>query len=136
MWTHEESIETSASPARIWALFADVPGWKHWNAGIAQIHIHGPFVRGTTFEMQPPGEDAFTSTLIEVIEPQGFIDETVVDDTRVLVDHRIEALAPGRTRITYRTEITGPAAADFGPMVTADFPDVLRALKRLAEQPA
>ena len=34
MWKHEESIVTSASPARIWALFADVPGWKKWNAGI------------------------------------------------------------------------------------------------------
>ena len=25
MWTHEESIETHATPARIWQLFADIP---------------------------------------------------------------------------------------------------------------
>jgi len=34
MWTHEQSIETSASPARAWQLFADVSRWKDWKAGI------------------------------------------------------------------------------------------------------
>lgn len=32
-----------------------------------------------------------------------------------------------------RTEISGPDAAEFGPMVVGDFPDVLAALKRVAE---
>lgn len=133
MWTHEESIETTASPLRIWALFSDIPGWKAWNAGIENIDMHGPFAKGTRFSMQPPGQDAFESTLIDVSENQGFTDETVIDGTRVVVHHRLESLADGRTKITYSTEITGPHAQTFGPMVTADFPDVLRALKALAE---
>jgi hypothetical protein len=37
------------------------------------------------------------------------------------------------TRVTYGTEITGPNAHEFGPLVTGDFGDVLAALKRLAE---
>lgn len=133
MWAHEDSIETSASPQAIWALFADVAGWKRWNAGIDRIEIHGPFVSGTTFRMQPPGEEAFTSTLVDVRVNEGFTDETLIDATRVLVHHRIELLADGRTRVVYGTEISGPGAAEFGPAITADFPDVLRALKRLAE---
>jgi hypothetical protein len=133
MWTHEESIETTASPLRIWALFSDVAGWKAWNAGIESIEVHGPFARGTRFSMRPPGQDAFESTLIDVSENQGFTDETVIDGTRVVVYHRIESLAPGRTKVTYSTEITGPGAQEFGPLVTADFPDVLRSLKALAE---
>ncbi|WP_266170069.1 SRPBCC family protein [Dyella subtropica] len=136
MWTHEHSMETSASPTRVWALLSDVPGWKRWNAGIEEIHMHGPFAEGTTFTMKPPGEDAFTSTLIEVAAYEVFVDETIIDGTRVLVAHRIVPLASGRTRVTYSTEITGPAADMFGPMVTADFPDVLNALKQLAEQTA
>jgi uncharacterized protein YndB with AHSA1/START domain len=134
MWTHEEAIETSASPARVWELFADVARWKEWNAGIETIQIHGPFAAGTTFTMQPPGQDAINSTLIEVRPNEEFTDETVVDETRVLVSHKIISLPSGKTKIIYSTEITGPGAAEFGPMVTSDFADVLANLKRLAEQ--
>ena len=134
MWTHEQSIETSASPARVWQLFVDVARWKDWNAGIEKIDIHGPFANGTTFTMQPPGQDVITSKLIDVKPNEGFTDETVVDDTRVIVSHRLVTLPSGRTKIIYSTEITGPAADEFGPMVTSDFPEVLAALKRLAEQ--
>ncbi len=133
MWTHEESMETTASPAQIWKLFSDVPGWKNWNDGIEYLEMRGPFASGTTFSMQPPGEEAFISTLTDVKENEGFTDETVIDGTRVVVYHRIVPLDSGRTKVIYSTEITGPAEAEFGPMVTADFADVLRKLKNLAE---
>jgi uncharacterized protein YndB with AHSA1/START domain len=126
MWTHEQSIETSAAPARIWKLFADVPGWKRWNAGIAKIEMRGPFAAGSTFFMQPPGDEGFVSTLLEVRENELFTDETVIDGTRVVVHHRITPLASGRTRIAYSTEIEGPNAEEFGPMVTNDFGDVFK----------
>ena len=134
MWTHEDSIETSALPTRVWEFFSDVPRWKDWNAGIERIEIHGSFAKGTTFTMQPPGQDALTSTLIEVRPNESFTDETVVGETRVLVSHQLVQLPSGRTKIIYRTEITGPGAEEFGPVVTSDFPDVLAALKNLAEQ--
>ncbi len=134
MWTHEEAIETSASPARVWEIFADVARWKDWNAGIETIQIHGPFAVGTTFTMQPRGQDAINSTLIEVKPDAGFTDETVVDDTRVTVSHKLVPLPSGNTKIIYSTEIIGPGAAEFGPMVTGDFADVLANLKKLAEQ--
>ena len=134
MWTHEQSIEIDAKPARIWAVFADVHGWTRWNAGIERIELHGPFAAGSTFTMQPPGTDAFVSTLIAVDAARGFTDETVIDETRVVVDHRIEALSPHRVRVTYATQITGPQAQAIGPEVTGDFGDVLRGLKAICEQ--
>jgi hypothetical protein len=134
MWSHEESIVVSAAPATIWKFFSDVARWKDWNAGIEKIEIHGPFQNGTSFTMQPPGQDSLTSTLLEVKLNERFTDETVVDETRVLVSHELVPIEAGRTKIIYRTEITGPGAAEIGPMVTSDFPDVLAALKRLAEQ--
>lgn len=132
MWTHQDSIDTLAAPATVWRFFADIPGWQRWNAGIARIEIHGPFAAGTQFFMEPPGEEGFTSTLLTVEENRGFTDETWIGDTRVLVHHRLDPLAQG-TRITYATEITGPEASRFGPLVTGDFPQVLAALKALAE---
>ena len=51
--------------------------------------------------------------------------------------HRLEPLPGGGTRVTYRTEITGPAAEqvgpELGPAITADFPDVLAKLVAHAE---
>lgn len=134
MWTHDQSIEIDATPARVWATWADVHGWVRWNAGIERIELHGPFVTGSTFTMQPPGTDAFVSTLIAVDEQRGFADETVIDETRVVVDHRLEALSPHRVRVTYATQITGPQAEAIGPEVTGDFGDVLRGLKAICEQ--
>ena len=134
MWTHEETIETSAPPTRIWELFADIARWKEWNAGIETIEIHGPFEAGTTFTMQPPGQDALTSTLVEVKPNESFSDETVVGETRVVVSHKLVPLSSGGTKIIYSTEIAGPEADEVGPMVISDFPTVLAALKRLAEQ--
>ena len=120
-------------PSQVWRLFADVEGWARWNPDIAHIALHGAFSAGTTFTMQPPGEDAFTSTLRAVEPGAGFTDETVIGDTRIVVHHGLQPLPGGGTRVTYCTEITGPDAAAFGPMVTADFPEVLAGLKRMAE---
>lgn len=133
MWTHQESIEIAAEPERIWALFSDVAGWPRWNSGIERIEIHGPFVTGTTFSMTVPGADTFTSQLLDVHENASFIDETILDGTRVVVLHEISPLPSGKSHVTYSTEITGPNEEEFGPMVTGDFGDVLKALKSLVE---
>lgn len=133
MWSHEASIDTRATPAHVWRLFADVPGWKRWNPGIERIELHGPFADGTLFTMQPPDMEAFTSTLFAVQEEQGFGDETLFEGHRVRVHHLLRALPDGGTRVLYRTEIEGPEAALIGPLVCGDFPAVLAALKHLAE---
>lgn len=60
-------------------------------------------------------------------------DETVPQDTRFLVSHELHALPAGGTRITYAVRVEGPEAATLGPLVTADFPELLAALRALAE---
>ena len=133
MWTDTASIATTASPQALWRLFEDVAGWTNWNAGIARIALHGPFASGSTFDMQPPGMEAFTSQLHDVRPNAGFVDETVLDGTRFLVSHELQPLPSGGTRVTYSIRVEGPEAAALGPLVTADFPEVLAALKALAE---
>ena len=134
MWTDTTSIATSAPPQSVWKLFEDVAGWTNWNAGIEHIALEGPFASGSTFVMKPPGMDAFRSTLRDVRRHEGFVDETILQDTRFLVSHELHPLPSGGTRITYAVRVEGPEAATLGPLVTADFPEVLAALKALAEQ--
>lgn len=132
-WRSEYAIETSATAAAIWSIFRDVAAWKNWNAGIEQIDIDGPFATGTWFTMKPPGEEALRSQLVDVRENVCFIDETRVGDLAVKVAHRIEPLGPARTRIVYAVDAHGPQASEIGPAVSADFPEVLASLARLAE---
>jgi hypothetical protein len=132
-WQTEFSIEAAASPETIWALFRDVAGWTRWNAGIESITLEGPFAAGTGFVMKLPGEEALRSVLTEVRENECFVDETRVGDLVIAVAHRIERLEPSRTRITYAVDARGEGAAEIGPMIPADFPDVLAALVAAAE---
>jgi hypothetical protein len=132
-WKTEYAIETTASAEMIWRIFRDIPAWKNWNAGIEQIAIDGPFASGTWFTMKPPGEEALRSQLVDVRENVCFVDETRVGDLAILVAHRIEPLGPTRTRIVYAVDAQGPGAAEIGPAVSADFPEVLASLAKLAE---
>ncbi len=127
-WQTEYSVEANAAPEAIWALFRDVANWKNWNAGIETIEIDGPFADGTCFTMKPPGAEPLRSRLIDVRENECFVDETRVDDLRVTVAHRLIPLDGHRTRVTYAVEAIGPGASQIGPMVAADFPDVLASL--------
>jgi carbon monoxide dehydrogenase subunit G len=127
-WHTEHSIEITARPERIWAIFRDVPAWKQWNAGIEQISLEGPFAEGTWFTMKPPGQEELRSQLIDVREGQHFIDETRVGDLVIKVTHRLERKSAQLTRVVYAVDAQGPEAAQVGEAISADFPEVLAAL--------
>lgn len=133
VWEFEYAVETSATPKAIWTLLRDVERWPQWNAGVEKIEIDGPFAAGTFFTMTLPGEDAIRTRLVEVQEGRSFLDETRIGELRIFVDHRIEPLARGRTRVVYSIEAFGPNCDEVGAAVSADFPQVLRSLAALAE---
>ncbi len=133
VWEVEYAIETTAPAAAIWALFSDVAGWKRWNAGVESVVLQGRFAAGNSFVMTTPGGERFTTRLVEVTENVGFLDETCIGDLRIFVDHRIEVQGNGRTRVRYCLEVFGPGGEEVGRAVSADFPDVLKALVQHAE---
>jgi hypothetical protein len=137
MWANEHSIETSAAPEAIWRLWADVPGWSAWNGDIERIELHGPFAAGSRIVMTPIGEEPVELRIADAVEPELFVDEAELGEIVVRTLHRIEPLEGGRARVTYRMEITGPAADTFGPQIgpeiSGDFPQTLAALVERAE---
>jgi hypothetical protein len=134
MWTHEESIDIQAAPTVLWRLFSDVSRWPHWDASLEHAEANGPFADGTRVTMRMVGDaPAIVSTLRDVRENENFSDEVLIEDHSIRVHHGLRALTSSSTRVLYRTEITGPQAALWGQRVTADFPQVLAALKALAE---
>ena len=137
MWTTEHSIETSAALEEIWRRWADVAGWPDWNGDIERIELVGPFAAGSRIVMTPIGEEPIELRIAEAVEPERFVDEAELGEIVVRTIHRVELLERGRARVTYRMEITGPAADTLGPQVgpeiSADFPQTLAALVERAE---
>jgi uncharacterized protein YndB with AHSA1/START domain len=137
MWAAEHSIETSAQAPAVWRLWADVGRWPEWNAGVKSIELEGPFAAGSTIVMTPPGDEPVVLRITEARKPDLFVDEADGGDFVVRTTHRVDPVADGRSRITYRVEIVGPAAdtlgAEIGPEISGDFPEVLAALAARAE---
>jgi uncharacterized protein YndB with AHSA1/START domain len=133
MWSTEHGVETSASPQAVWRLWADVPRWPEWNADLARAELEGEFTKGSTIRMTSNDGDTVELRIAEAAEPDLFVDEADFGNIVVRTTHRVE---PGR--IVYRMEITGPEAdtvgAELGPQISDDFPEVLKALAKRAEQ--
>jgi uncharacterized protein YndB with AHSA1/START domain len=138
VWTNEQSVETSASPVAIWRLWSDVRSWPEWNGDIEHIEISGPFAEGSTISMTPVGQDPVELRITEAVEPSRFVDEADLGDVVVRTIHLIDAVSGGRNRVTYRMEISGPAAdrlgPEIGPEISGDFRQVLAALVEYAQR--
>ncbi|HVS05606.1 MAG TPA: SRPBCC family protein [Candidatus Dormibacteraeota bacterium] len=138
MWTYEHSIETGASPESIWPLYADVPAWPRWDQGLEWVTLNGPFAGGSTGNLKVPGQDPLPFKVLEVRPLQSFSDETYIPGLAIRFDHFLEPTNTGKTRITHRVIITGPAADEagpnLGPQITADVPEAMESLARLALQ--
>ena len=137
MWVTEHSVETTAPPEAIWRQWSDVDRWPEWNGDIERIEVDGPFAVGSRIRMVPVGDEPVELRIAEVVEPELFVDEADLGEIVVRTIHRVEQLVGERTRVTYRMEITGPAADTVGPQVgpeiSGDFPQVLAALVERAE---
>jgi Polyketide cyclase / dehydrase and lipid transport len=138
MWAAEHSIDTSALPEQVWRLWADVPNWSEWNGDIERIELDGSFTRGGRIVMTPIGQEAIELRIAEAVEPVLFVDEADLGDVLVRTTHRVERVGDERSRVTYRMEISGPAAdtlgPELGPAISADFPETLAALVARAEE--
>jgi uncharacterized protein YndB with AHSA1/START domain len=137
MWATEHSVETTAAPEEVWRLWSDVPRWPEWNGDIERIELAGPFAAGGRIVMTPVGQEPVELRIAEAVEPELFVDEADLGEVVVRTTHRVEPADGERARVTYRMEITGPAADTLGPQIgpeiSSDFPQVLAALVERAE---
>jgi hypothetical protein len=135
MWEYEHSIETTATAEALWARWADVATWAEWNADIEKVEIDGAFTVGSQLTMTPHGGDPVRLRLTDVRPNELFVDEAELDGLVVRTMHHLQPLA-NATIITYRTQITGPAADELapqlGPAITGDFPETMAALASAA----
>lgn len=131
------SVETTASPDRVWRIWSDMSTWGQWNPNVTSMDWTGGFVSGSTGVMNTPSGQHHKMELVDVKPGQGFaLLTSVVPGTRFRFNCRIEPAA-GTTRISQTVEVGGPLGpvmqGMLGPQVSKEFGTLLSNLARKAE---
>jgi hypothetical protein len=110
-----EAVHTersSASPAAVWALWADASRWPEWNEQLESGELDGELAPGTgaTVKFKRGGKMRFT---VVAVEPERlFIDEAKLPGCRFGHEHRIEPAGAG-CEITHRLYLEGATSGLF-----------------------
>ena len=135
MWTCEHSVVSGATPAQVWARYAEPKTWPEWDAALERVALHGPFAAGSRGTLRPVGGPTTRFTITEVVPEVGFTDVARLPLARLVFRHRIEPVSTG-SRLTHAVTITGPLSPLFarvlGVGVARDLPAGMEALARLA----
>lgn len=132
---HVETLRTTASPERVFALWSDPSTWASWDPPVEKVVLDGPFRVGTSGTMVMAGGFEMPFELVEVRPDHGYLDVIRMGELEIRIDHVVEAV-DGGSLVTVTTDITGPGAEGIGAMVTADAPAAVAALVAMAESDA
>jgi len=135
MWTFEHTETTTATPAQVWARYAEPVTWPEWDPETAAVTLQGPFEAGTRGTLKPVKGPATRFTLTEVTPHVGFTDVSRLPLARLTFTHRIDPTPTG-SRFTHHVTLHGPLSPLFARIIgknIASLPAAMRALALLAE---
>src|SRR5690348_6777799 len=134
MFCFSHSIETAATPAALWALYADPDTWPTWDPDAERVTLDGPFATGSGGTMKFTGQDPLTYVLEDVEHERRFVDVTSVPGAVIRFGHVIEPV-DDVVRLTHELTVEADEAfaAQLGAMISEDIPDSMRRLAALAE---
>ena len=141
MWEAAASIETTASPAAVWALWEDPKRWPEWNKDIASVaDFDQPLALGGTARVRLKGSLPMQFHITALESRRLFTDEARLPGARMGHEHHLEPLPDGGARIGNRLYIRGPLerlyAAVLGRRMRASVQQFVRSEKALAESEA
>src|ERR1700742_4102826 len=97
--TYETSLDSTAAPEAIDALYRDPASWTEWDAGMEEVAFHGPFAAGMRGTFTPKGGEPFDYVGASAQPGRGHVDEFPLEGAVLRVHHVLEPLAGGGTRI-------------------------------------
>src|SRR5690348_8888556 len=102
------SVETSASPEKVWRVWSDMSTWGSWNPNVATMDWSGGFVSGSAGVMNTKSGQHHKMELVDVQPGRSFALLTaVVPGTRFRFNCRVEPSAGGKTRASQTVEVGG-----------------------------
>lgn len=131
------SVETTASPERVWKIWSDMSTWGDWNPNVSTMDWEGGFTQGSHGVMNTRAGQHHKMTLADVQPGRFFALETsVVPGTRFRFNCRVEP-SGGKTKISQMVEVKGPLGplvqGMMGPQVSKEFGTLLANLAKRAE---
>jgi uncharacterized protein YndB with AHSA1/START domain len=131
------SVETTASPDKVWRIWSDMSTWGQWNPNVTNMDWQGGFTSGSTGVMNTPSGQHHKMKLVDVQPGRAFaLLTSVVPGTRFRFNCRIEPDG-AKTKVSQTIEVGGPLGpilgGVLGPQVSKDFGILLANLARKAE---
>ncbi|MCU0626938.1 MAG: SRPBCC family protein [Gemmatimonadaceae bacterium] len=140
MRTFEGTITVRATPAQVFALWADSAGWPRWDPDVKAARIDGPFVAGATGSITPQQGPTLRIRVTRVLPDRAFDAEARLPLCTMRFEHECEAAGDASgaaTRVTHRVVFEGPLAFVFrrviGPSLVTGIPGTMAGLKRAVE---
>ncbi|MFE0464789.1 SRPBCC family protein [Kitasatospora sp. NPDC058965] len=109
---HTERVEISAAPEAVWAVLADVQGWRRWTASIQLVRLRQqgrPFGPGSEAWVKQPRLPGALWRVTAYETGRGFTWESRSPGVRTVAEHRLRPLGTG-TELTLELRQQGPLA--------------------------
>ena len=133
----EASLETTASPAKVWQIWSDVNRWPEWNPDMNESRLNGPLKLGATGMINTKSGGKHEVVVTHYDEGSSFeLESTALPATKMAIRATI-ARSDAGSRITQGFEPRGLLAPIVGPMMSGQilktFNSVLAGLKKKVE---
>lgn len=130
------TLETSASPEKIWAIWTDVEHWSIWDTELRDAHLNGPFELGAIGKLTPKRGRASTFRISQFNSGNSYTFTLRLPLCNLNV-HRYLVSRVGRTYFTHEVSFRGLLAFIFGLLLGQQFkavlPSVMDNVKSIAE---
>lgn len=131
-------VTTTASPARVWALWTDVSTWKTWDRELKDAELAGPMRLGSSGTIISLSGSSAAFEVTEFDPGSSYTFVTNLPLAKLTIRRSIVGTAP--TRFRHEVSFSGAAAAMFamalGPGFRAALPPTMREIAALAEADA
>lgn len=108
-WQVDASEVSAATPAQIWAWYADTERTPNWDHLVVRRVINGPFATGPNGSNQGTGGPAFPWTFTDVRTNDHYTEVTRLYGATLTATHVLTPVAKG-TRIDHALIVAGPLA--------------------------
>ena len=115
---YETSATTTAEPARLWAVVADVEKWPEWVEVYEEVRRHetGDLKLGDSAHVKQKGLAGGDWTVTELEQGQVFAWESRQPGVRIVGRHLVSAEPTGGSRLTLQLEMNGWASGIAGAL--------------------
>jgi hypothetical protein len=136
----EASLETAASPAKVWQVWSDVNHWPDWNPDMNESRLDGPLKLGATGMINTKSGGKHDVVVTHYEDGRSFeLESTALPGTKMAIRATIAPSGNG-SRISQGFEPRGLLAPIVGPMMSGQilktFNAVLNGLKKKVEAAA